>query len=244
MILLLAAVPLETTLLRDAMSNRTRLPCSRYESLSGQLCGQEIILAHSGIGQTGMARQLTFLLTRYSPEAVVLCGCGGGYPNSGLRVGDLALASEEYFGDVGVLTPEGFRELEQLAIPQEEEYAPRFRQTLPLDSKLREWAGNILGQPRCGRFVTVNCCSGTPESSRELEQRTGGVCENMEGAAAAMVCADFSVPMLELRGISNPTGTRDPADWDIMRGVQTAQEAVIKLLEQPFDFPRSTPCST
>jgi futalosine hydrolase len=52
----------------------------------------------------------------------------------------------------------------------------------------------------------------------------------MEGAAVAQVCAEFDLPLLELRGISNPTGTRDPQQWNIVRGAEAAQTGILKLL--------------
>jgi futalosine hydrolase len=54
----------------------------------------------------------------------------------------------------------------------------------------------------------------------------------MEGAAAAQVCAEFSCPLLEVRGISNPTGTRANERWDIPLGMRVAQEAVLTLLQR------------
>ncbi|MCW8893304.1 MAG: futalosine hydrolase, partial [Deltaproteobacteria bacterium] len=59
----------------------------------------------------------------------------------------------------------------------------------------------------------------------------GGICENMEGAAAAQVCSAFDLPLLELRGISNPTGTRDPEQWDIIKGAEAAQLGILELLQ-------------
>ena len=53
----------------------------------------------------------------------------------------------------------------------------------------------------------------------------------MEGAAVAQACAEFDIPLLELRGISNPTGTRDPQRWDIARGTEAAQAGILKLLD-------------
>ena len=53
----------------------------------------------------------------------------------------------------------------------------------------------------------------------------------MEGAAAAQACENFGVPLLELRGISNPTGTRDPQQWDVVGGATAAQQGILKLLK-------------
>lgn len=132
---------------------------------------------------------------------------------------------------MGVFTNDKFVPLKQLNIPQNEQLAPALSQSFSLDPDLISWAQEIFPDVICGSFVTVNCCSGTTELSNELQQRTGGICENMEGAAAAQVCAEFEIPLLELRGISNPTGTRDPQQWDIERGSEAAQLGILELLE-------------
>lgn len=231
MLLIIAAVPLETALLRKRMQNRRGATFHNYQIFSGSLYEIPLLIAHSGVGQNAMAIQLTRLLTEYAPQAVLLCGCGGSYPNSGLRNGDLALASEEICGDLGVATKNGFIPLEQLDIPQQPELMPRILQRFPLQSKWSELARKALPQAKLGPFVTVNCCSGHPALSEELQRRTVGICENMEGAAAAQVCAAFDIPLLELRGISNPTGTRDPQQWDIERGAAAAQTGLLEILK-------------
>ena len=232
MVLLIAAVPLETTLLRQEISAARTLHCGSTEIISGQLSGHKVLLAHGGIGQTNMAMQLTRLLLEHTPQAVMLCGCGGAYPGSGLKIGDLALATAEIFGDTGVETASGFVPFEQLNIPQNARLTPPLQQTLTLDPKLLHLAQNCLTSARSGSFVTVNCCSGQEQLSRNLRQRTGGICENMEGAAAARVCAEFDCPLLEVRGISNPTGTHDKAHWDLPLGARIAQEAILSLFHQ------------
>ncbi len=231
MLLIIAAAPLETTLLRKQLQNCQIEQLGAAQILSGSLHSQQVLLAHSGVSQTAMALQLTRLLERYSPRAVLLCGCGGSYPDSGLKNGDLAVASEEICGDLGVATENGFIPLEQLDIPQQPELVPVNQQSYPLQSELTDLACRVLPQSHFGPFVTVNCCSGHKTLSDELEYRTGGICESMEGAAAAQVCAEYRVPLLELRGISNPTGTRDPQQWDIKLGAEAAQQGLLEIIK-------------
>ncbi|WP_321367523.1 futalosine hydrolase [uncultured Desulfuromusa sp.] len=231
MLLILAATSLETKLLRQNMTRVQFLSSGSIKIIAGSLEDQDILLCHGGIGQVNMAIQLTKILNAHSPSAVFLCGCGGCYPDSGLEIGDLALADIEIFGDLGVTTDDKFIPLDHLDIPQDKQLTPVIKQSIPLDPELFIWAQQILADVTCGPFVTINCCSGTSDSSINLQQRTGGICENMEGAAAAQVCSEFNVPLLELRGISNPTGTRDPQLWDIDRGTETAQRGILKLLK-------------
>ncbi|MFK5925871.1 MAG: futalosine hydrolase [Desulfuromusa sp.] len=231
MLLILAAAPLETSLLRKNMTTTQMLRCGSVKIFMGELREQQILLCHGGIGQVNMAIQLTRLLSEHPPVAVFLCGCGGSYPNSGLQIGHLALAKDEIFGDLGVATANQFIPLDQLDLPQNPQLAPIIQQSFPLNPDLLKWAQEILPNTVCGTFVTVNRCSGTTALSIELQHRTGGICENMEGAAAAQVCAAFDIPLLELRGISNPTGTRDTRQWDIGRGAEAAQSGILELLE-------------
>ncbi|MBW6510047.1 MAG: futalosine hydrolase [Desulfuromonadales bacterium] len=232
MLLIVAATPAETALLRRQLGSGERMLCGGKELLRGTLCDTPVLIGHGGIGAMLMAMQLARLLAEQRPEAVILCGCGGSYPDSGLRVGDLALASSETYGDCGVTTDSGFIPLEQLNIPQQAPLAPLFQQSYHLDTPLYKRAAQLLPQAHCGPFVTVNNCSGTPELSRQLQQQTAGICENMEGAAAAQVCAEFACPLLEVRGISNPTGTRADELWDLPLGIRVAQEAVLTLLQR------------
>lgn len=232
MLLILAAAPLETRLLRRQLLQKKTSPLGSCVILSGRLHGQEVVIAHSGIGLSSMAMQLTRLLERQSYAATILCGCGGSFPASGLNNGDLALADTEIFGDLGVATADDFTPLERLDIPLTPELAPNCCQRHSLQSPLLDWARQQLPQAACGPFVSVNCCSGHRALSEALERRSGGLCENMEGAAAAQVCAEYGIPLLEIRGISNPTGTRDPHHWELKRGADAAQQAVLHLLQR------------
>lgn len=232
MVLIIAATPAETALLRRQLdSGGQRFSGAGKTLIRGTLCGIPVLVAHGGVGAMLMAMQLTRILAEHRAEVVILCGCGGSYPDSGLGLGDLALASSETFGDCGVTTAGGFIPLEQLNIAQQADLAPLFQQSYQLDRALLDQAAALLPQSRCGPFVTVNACSGTPELSRQLQQQTAGICENMEGAAAAQVCAEFSCSLLEIRGISNPTGTRAGDLWDIPLGIKVAQEGVLTLLQ-------------
>lgn len=245
MILIIAATPLETDQLRKQMKPAEG---SDHELYRGTLPdGQQPCLLHTGIGPTSTAINLTRFLERKQPQAVLMIGCGGCYPHSGLRIGDLALATEEIFGDLGVMTEQEFEPLEEMGIT----ITPPPVQRIQLETAFQQSVATLLGQEidkqscqlHCGPFVTVSTCSGNPQLSSELETRTGGCCENMEGAAAAQACALYQVPFLELRGISNPTGTRDPELWDLKRGAQAAQWGLSRILDN-WSLLEKTLCSS
>jgi nucleoside phosphorylase len=51
----------------------------------------------------------------------------------------------------------------------------------------------------------------------------------MESAACAFVCAEFGVPLLEVRCVSNRTGPRAAAGFRIRDAAAGAQRALVEL---------------
>lgn len=238
MIALLAAVPEETTLLRAAVQDLTEKSVNELSLISGNISGRSITLTHSGIGKAAAAATAVSLLHSCQPEALLLFGCGGAYLGTGLGLGDLALASSELFGDEGVATPEGFQDFAMMKLPMRKTPAV-FYNAWPVSNELHGWAYPHLQSHaaekriklRSGPFVTVSTCTGSTVLARELERRTGGICENMEGAAVALACLQCSTPFLEIRGISNMVEDRDTSRWDLPAGMAAAQRGVLELLQ-------------
>ena len=151
-------------------------------------------------------------------------------------MGDLALASDEIFGDEGVVTPTGWLDLGQMELPLLTKGERSWYNSIPLArheaQKAMKLAGNHGLRLVRGRFVTVSSCSGTKGRGQELARRYQAVCENMEGAAIALTALRYSIPCLEIRGISNLVEDRDMSRWDIGRAVEAAQRFVIKVIEE------------
>lgn len=239
MIALLAAVAEETVLIREALEDSVPQTVHGMPLLSGRIHGQEVCLAHGGIGKAAAAAATISLLLACRADALLLFGCGGAYPNSGLHIGDLALAESEIFADEGVATQQGFADLAAMGLPMRKGDGTFFN-SWPTDARLQEFAQAALldrhganrGKLGKGAFVTVSTCTGTTARALEIEARTGGICENMEGAAVALACRQLAVPLLEIRGISNRVEDRDTGRWDLAEAMTAAQQAVMILLEK------------
>jgi futalosine hydrolase len=236
-IAILAAVPGETELIRSFWGPWKVSDLAGFHLYRRKSAGMIIELLHSGVGKANAAAAAT-LLALHQPQALLVLGCGGALPGSHLQVGDLALASSETFGDEGVLTLQGFQDLEAMHLPLLTNSAPPLYNTCPVDPVWQQRAGEQLTPFAAaagialvtGPFVTVSTCSGTTTAGEALAQRSGGICENMEGAAAALVCARHHIPFCELRGISNLVEDRNLARWDLAGAAQIAQQALIILL--------------
>jgi len=237
MILLIAAVPLETELLRREMAPCEVRRCGGRALYHGTLAGQAVALQHCGVGKANAAATTALLLDSLGPEAVLCFGSAGAYPGSGLQIGDLLLASEEIYGDEGALTSAGFLDMEKLGLPLAEAAGDHWFNRFPADPELLSHNQRLItaqvGSGRrvaVGPLVTVSTCSGTTALGNELAQRTGGLGENMEGAAVAQVCVRFGVPFCEVRGISNLVEERDLRRWALAAAAEAAQQAVRAVL--------------
>ncbi|HEX9022133.1 MAG TPA: futalosine hydrolase [Nitrospirota bacterium] len=237
MIALLCSVQAEAEPLLGSFVMTRRTTLGAKPLLEGEFAGRGVLLCVGGMGKVNAAHAATLLLTQFKPEALVVFGVGGGYPSSGAGIGDVALAREEITGDEGVLTVDGFQDTEYIGIPLVKTASTviytRYAAPEPLLKRslqalaLRPQAGKA----HVGPFVTLSTCTGTTARAKELEERYHGLCENMEGAAAAQVAELHGVPWLEVRGISNIVEDRDLRKWDIPRAAQAARQAVRSIIE-------------
>lgn len=227
---LVCSVPLECARLRDALAAREEVWIGRKPAWGGVLDGAPVLLFAAGMGKTNAAHGLTALLETRTVRGVIGFGVAGAYDGSGLRVGDVALASAAVYGDEGVEAPEGWMSTEGIGIPLLERGKERVFNQIPIDPALVQRAADALAaggvHVRTGPFVTVSACSGTAARGAEVAARFGGMCEGMEGAAMAHVAAIYGVPFLEVRGVSNQVEDRDLSRWRLADAAEAAQRAV------------------
>ena len=234
-LLLLSATEIESGTIQDALGDAKTAQHAGKRVIVGNLCGWRCTLLHTGIGSVNAAHALTCQLEGQLPDLVIQFGIGGAYVPTGLPIRSVVLATEEVYGDVGVVTPEGWKPANEIGIPLVHGDPPHFNR-FPLDSQLVSTAAEICGA-RCGTFVTVSQCSGVREIGDTLHARFDALCESMEGAAAAHICTLYNVPFLEVRGISNLVEDRQPARWDIPGAADVAQSALMQIISNmPRNF--------
>jgi futalosine hydrolase len=170
-----------------------------------------------GTGKTAAAVALSRVLAREAAGLVVAFGVAGAYPGSGLEVGDVCLVGEDRLGDDGVLDEHGFRDLAAMDLGTNGPWLAEANRTAELAAHLR--------LPVVAA-ATVSTCSATDRASATLAARTRAAIETMEGAAIAAACHHAGVPWIALRAISNRTGDRAHAGWDLPRAVRALHQAV------------------
>lgn len=186
------------------------------------------LLSHvAGVGPVETAVSLTRLCEQkaHALKAVVNFGIAGAYlhvnPHERAEMLDVCLAEKEIFGDFGICFDDRIEAFNSSYFSGTEKFV--------LDEQLRSRALQLLnrhGMPvKTGTFVTVNSASGSADRGRIMQKRSQGFCENMEGAAAARVCRDYALPLLEVRCISNLVEDRPGTPWRITEASRRAAEA-------------------
>ncbi len=229
-----AATAVEISTLIEAFRAQ-RLPGSLpWDIFVAEDSSTRIIFIISGIGTANASAVAALVAQLFAPQLMITTGCAGAYPECGMEIGDLALATAEIFADEGVAIPEGWRPLEQIGIPLLERNGIRHFNEIPLSTHANRAAVQLAASLGialvAGRFLTVATCSGTTARGRELKTRFGGLCENMEGAAVALVAARYGIECLEIRGISNQVENRDITRWDIGLASANSQHFIEQFL--------------
>ncbi len=203
-LLIAIATEFESELLRERLHART-----------------DVRIVRTGVGPVNAAHAVTVAVLQQAPAGIIVCGVGGAYPSSGLRVGEVVSADIECYGDLGAAGPAGFLDLQALGFALVD--SPRLYNDLPMQ---------LYPTERRMKFVTVSTCTGTDVAARAIEARTGGAVENMEGAAVAHVAHLHGIQVGELRGISNRVTDRDTTSWRLKEAATAAQEALLAWIAQ------------
>jgi futalosine hydrolase len=181
-----------------------------------------------GVGKIAATMSLSAALAKRKPDAVVLFGVCGAYPERHLRSGlkelqllDLCMVASEIQADEGVLTPDGFLDLAHLKLG---DIGP-----IPCDADLTGKISAVLGCPLV-TGATVSTGSGVDALSQAYALRTGAQVESMEGGAVAAVCQRYEVPFAQLRVVSNRTGDRNKSAWDLDGALEKLHAAVEKVI--------------
>jgi adenosylhomocysteine nucleosidase len=152
-------------------------------TVRGRLGRIEWVLQQTGVGPARAEACARLFLAAAAPKpAAVLCaGLSGGLTPT-LSVGDLAVAGE-------LVTPD--------------RPVPR-----PCDPALVAAAGALIGRHGPGpvepvRLATTATMVGAPTAKAELARSTGAAMVDMESAAVAAVAAEYGVPFLAVRAISD-----------------------------------------
>ena len=162
-----------------------------------------------GIGRTNAAVATTSAIHTEDPfDLVISAGLAGSLPQTKLTIGDVVVADSCVYVEEGLITSDGFQDMEAMGFS----LGDFSGNTVPVDATL---LGRLDAVGVTGSIATVATCSGTDEQASLVAERTGCVCEAMEGAAVVHAARIAGLPASEIRVISNTTGNREAQKWDL-----------------------------
>ena len=186
----------------------------------GTISSAKVVI--SGIGRSTAAAATTQAILEDGPfDLVISAGVAGALPNGVMEILQAVLASSCVYFAEGVITPEGFSDMEAMGF-QLGEFPGN---CVPVDAD----AFSILrNQVTYGPIATVATCSGTDDAANEVVKRTGAIAEAMEGAAVVHAAVRLGIGAIELRVISNTTGDRNNQQWRLEDALDALADTVAK----------------
>jgi adenosylhomocysteine nucleosidase len=180
----------------------------------GEMEGRRVVLARTGVGKVNAAMVTTLLIEHFRPSEVIVTGLAGGI-NPDLLPGDIVIAERTAQHDLGSLTPDGLRNW-GVRNPVTGERNPIF---FPADARLLELAERSgqgiafekiktdvtirIPQVITGVVVTGDVFVSSSAQRLQLRQNLQADAVEMEGAAAAQICWQQSIPCLVVRCLSD-----------------------------------------
>ena len=238
-ILIAAAVAGELEGIRGRLDAVSTIQCGRQLVTIGRLGTQAVRLVVTGPGLSNAVHGLTAAVTAQRPGMILQTGCGGGFGEAGLSVGDVAVASAEIDAQLGVEPAESAVVADKLPFPVIRAGRRSIFNRYPVDASESTCAFNVLSarlggssvKVYTGPFITVATVTAGPVRSGVMHRCYGALVENMEGAGAAHVSVLYGIPFLEIRAVSNRAGDRDKRRWDLPLAFKNCTRAVTTYLE-------------
>jgi len=177
----------------------------------GKYKKEDLIFGQMGIGIVNAAHLSTVLLEKFPINLVFIVGCAGGFPEKNLNIGDIVLAEEEVLADAIFPFYQKFSlDLEKIILK------------IPSSFHFKK-----------GLFLTVSSTTKDKNRLKELKNLyPQAICENMEGASVVQICKIYSVPCIEIRGISNIVGEYNKKNWNIELAVKNCKSFIKELIEK------------
>jgi adenosylhomocysteine nucleosidase len=216
-IALVCAMESELSHALKQLDGSTRLPLGPWCAVSGSLAGQPIVALTTGIGLVNAAAATALLLSRVNPRAVLNYGCAGAHHEK-IFPGDVVIGSEIVAYGSLITLPDGGEQYAgfRYSLNGQTTLTDLLRADRDLLTRARDAAGGwepaawpVTGKStrapmvHTGVIGSADCWTQDPHRIGVLHDRHRSLCEEMEAAAVAQVCAMYEVPMLAIKDISN-----------------------------------------
>jgi TetR/AcrR family transcriptional regulator len=239
-ILILSATEDEVAVLIKHIENQETTAIGFKKTVSGNIQNIDIKVLITGPGLVNTSQALTAAIEKDRPLIVIQTGCCGAFQESGLKIGDIAIATEEIDAQLGIESSSADGMPDPLPFMLFNSDSGQYNQCYPVDSQLIRTAyqevkpliKDIGINLKKGAFITVSTITSTDDRARALYKKYRPIAEQMEGSASAFICLLYGIPFAEIRGVSNIAGKRDRHTWDLPRACNNCCEAILKFIQK------------
>ena len=227
---IVAAMEKELSLLLEATSARLIGRVGGFPWFAGTMGDRVVNLGVTGVGVASACTTLGALCGVERPELMIMVGSAGSLPESGLRMGEMAVAETEILAELGVVAGPGIGDTHGMKLPG-------VMQEIHMDqevSSLLLGHANVVGKAVYGRSLTVVGVSADGNQARERARQFQALAENMEGYALALAGHRFGCRTAEIRGISNGAGDRDKSRWNFEKAMVPPQKVLLEYLREGY----------
>ncbi|MGD9679439.1 MAG: 5'-methylthioadenosine/adenosylhomocysteine nucleosidase [Vulcanibacillus sp.] len=163
----------------------------------GLMSGREIVLCKSGVGKVNSAVCTQILVDKFNIDKIIFTGVAGAL-DPDLNIGDIVISTIAQQYDIDA-SPLGF---EKGCIPYSE------KSIFEADNELINIALKASEEVSDATIISGKILSGDQfiadvDMAKELYERFGGLCTEMEGAAVAQVCDMNNIPYVIVRSMSD-----------------------------------------
>ena len=216
-IALVCAMESELSHALGRLDDPTPFPLGPWCASRGSLAGKPVVALSTGIGLVNAAAATALLLSRVEPRAVFNFGCAGAHQET-IFPGDVVIGSEIVAYGSLITLPDGSERYAgfRYSLNGQTLLTDLLRADRGLLMRARDAAGGWepmvwpvadkskrAPQVHTGVIGSADCWTQDPRRIGVLHDRHRSLCEEMEAAAVAQVCAMHDVPMLAIKDISN-----------------------------------------
>ena len=214
---LVCAMESELSHAQEPLEQRTHVSLGPWCAERGLLAGQPVVAIATGIGLVNAAAATSVLLSQVKPRAVFNFGCAGAHHEK-IFPGDVVIGSEIVAYGSLITLPDGSERYAGFRYSLNGEVTLTDLLRADRDLLARAWGAAGGWEPRAwpvknknecapkvhtGVIGSADCWTQDPHRIGVLHDRHRSLCEEMEAAAVAQVCAMYEVPMLAIKDISN-----------------------------------------
>lgn len=220
-ILILCPMDCEGNLLVSSLEEKREEQIAGYIFFEGRIknIDADIVIVRSLMGTVNAAVCTMLALERYSVRCVILQGTAGAH-NPDLKMNDIVVAKKilpfDGFVSGHLASGEGTNplswEILGLQTYSQKEGKLYFARYFECDETLVNIAMSVPygeGKVICGTVASGNVWNKEQDLILHYHETKGTDCEEMEGTGVAQICMAFSVPMIEIRVISNSEFNKD-----------------------------------